>query len=188
MLLVLEESWTRVQDALRERVGSAAYDAWLRELRPVMLERGTVYLEADSRLVADRVRALFRAQLGEVLSADFGIELKVEVQAREAQRFDALEVSPQRPVIDDGNRTAYLVLQSLLPGVRQRQAEGAVGAGGRHQQQAHRAFGAALAHGRVLLVSVEPARDAVDHQALLQGSSPSRPIARTRPAGSGPRS
>jgi len=129
MLLVLEESWTRVQDALRERVGSAAYDAWLRELRPVMLERGTVYLEADSRLVADRVRALFRAQLGEVLSADFGIELKVEVQAREAQRFDALEVSPQRPVIDDGNRTAYLVLQSLLPGVRQRQAEGAVGAG-----------------------------------------------------------
>lgn len=115
MLLLLEECWKRVQDVLRERVGAATYEAWIQGLRPVMLERSTVFLEADSRLTADRVRALFLGTLAEVLSKDFGTELKVEVQNREVDRFDALEVSPQRPIIDEGNRTAYLVLQSMLP-------------------------------------------------------------------------
>ena len=122
MLLLLEESWARVQDVLCERVGKATFDAWLSGLRPVLLERGTVYLEAQSRLVADRVQALFRTLLADVLSKDIGTELQVEVQAREVQRFDALEVSPQRPVVDDGNRTAFLVLKSLLPGGDRRSA------------------------------------------------------------------
>src|SRR5690606_32931775 len=73
-------------------------------------------------------RALFCTTLAEVLSKDFGTELKVEIQARETERFDALEVSPQRPVIDDGNRTAYLVLQSLLPARRVRADQAYVGA------------------------------------------------------------
>lgn len=115
MLLLLEECWKRVQEPLRERVGAATYEAWLEGLRPVMLERSTIYLEAESRLTADRVRALFTVTLAEVLSKDFGTELKVEIQAREADRFDKLEVSPQRPIIDEGNRTAFLVLQSMLP-------------------------------------------------------------------------
>jgi len=115
MLLLLEECWKRVQEPLRERVGAATYEAWLEGLRPVMLEQSTIYLEAESRLSADRVRALFTVTLAEVLSKDFGTELKVEIQAREADRFDKLEVSPQRPIIDDGNRTAFLVLQSMLP-------------------------------------------------------------------------
>ena len=116
MLQLLEESWTRVQGALRERVGDATFDAWLKGLRPVLLERGTLYFEADSRLCADRVRALFASTIAEVVSKDFGTELKVDVQAREVGRFDALEVSPQHPVVDDGNRTAHLVLKSLIPG------------------------------------------------------------------------
>ncbi|MFN3240133.1 MAG: DnaA N-terminal domain-containing protein [Planctomycetota bacterium] len=116
MLPLLEDSWTRVQATLRDRVGSATFDAWLKGLRPVLLERGTVYFEADTRLAADRVRALFRNAISEVLSQDFGTELKVEIQSEVTDRFDALEVSPQRPVIDDGNRTAHLVLQSLIPG------------------------------------------------------------------------
>ncbi|MCU0867083.1 MAG: DnaA/Hda family protein [Planctomycetes bacterium] len=113
MLPVLEESWTRVQDALRQRAGAAAYEAWLAELRPVLLERGTAYLEAKNRLAADRVRAMFRPLLEDVLSADIGTKLVVELQANEPARFDALEVSPQQPVVDDGNRTAWLVLKSL---------------------------------------------------------------------------
>jgi chromosomal replication initiation ATPase DnaA len=118
MLLLLEECWTRVQGELKERVGSATYEAWLQSLRPVLLERGTVYLEADNRLAADRVTSLFRATLVDVLSRDFGTDLQVEIQSREQEQFDALEVSPQRPVIDDGNRTPYLVLRSLLPANR----------------------------------------------------------------------
>lgn len=116
MLPVLEDCWTRVLPLLRERAGVAAYTAWLAELRPVLLERSTVYLEAPSRLCADRVRALFRPLLQDLLSADFGTGLTVELQARDTQRFDALEVSPQQPVVDDGNRTAHLVLGSLLAG------------------------------------------------------------------------
>lgn len=115
MLLLLEESWNRVQDALRERVGSAAYAAWLADLRPILLERGTIYLEASSRLAADRVATLFRPALRETLSRDIGTELDVEIQAREADDFGALEVSPQQPVVDEGNRTAFLLLKSLLP-------------------------------------------------------------------------
>lgn len=113
MLPVLEESWTRVQAALRERAGAAAYDSWLGDLRPVLMERGTIYLEAKSRLVADRVRSLFRPLLEELLSAEVGTQLAVELQANEPARFDALEVSPQQPIVDDGNRTAWLVLKSL---------------------------------------------------------------------------
>lgn len=113
MLPVLEESWTRVQTLLRERVGAAAYEAWIVALRPVLLERGTVYLEAQNRLAADRVRTLFRPLLQEILSADIGTQLVVELQVRDADRFDELEVSPQQPVVDDSNRTAWLVLKSL---------------------------------------------------------------------------
>ena len=124
MLPLLEESWTRVQDTLRDRVGSATFEAWLQGLRPVLLERGTVYLEAESRLAADRVRALFCGAIAEVLSQDFGTELKVEIQSQDTARFDTLEVSPQHPVIDDGNRTAHLVLQSLIPGQNRLPFEG----------------------------------------------------------------
>ena len=93
MLPLLEDSWTRVQATLRDRVGSATFDAWLKGLRPVLLERGTVYFEADSRLAADRVRALFRNAISEVLSQDFGTELKVEIQSEVSGGFDKLEVS-----------------------------------------------------------------------------------------------
>ncbi|MBM3962176.1 MAG: hypothetical protein FJ306_09800, partial [Planctomycetes bacterium] len=113
MLPVLQDSWSRLQPALRERAGAAAYDAWLAALRPVLLERGTVYLEADNRLAADRVRSLFAPLLQDLLSQDIGTRLAVEVQVREAKAFDALEVSPQQPVVDDSNRTAWLVLKNL---------------------------------------------------------------------------
>ncbi len=113
MLPVLEECWNRVQDTLRARAGDAVYTAWLAELRPVLMERGTVHFEATSRLVADRVRTLYRPLLQDVLSTDFGIQLLVEVQSRDDDRIEALEVSPTHPVVDDGNRTAHLVLKSL---------------------------------------------------------------------------
>jgi chromosomal replication initiation ATPase DnaA len=116
MLPLLEESWTRIQQQLRSRAGEAVYDAWLGGLRPVLLERGTVHLEASSRLCADRVRTLFAPLLQEVLSADIGVQLQVEVQSRDDDRLLQLEVSPSDPVVDDGNRTAHLVLKSLLDG------------------------------------------------------------------------
>ncbi len=116
MLPLLEECWMRVQDLLRERAGAAAYTSWIAELRPVMIERGTVYLEAQNRMAADRVRTLFRPLLQDVLSHDFGTQLTVELQVREVASFDELEVSPQQPVVDDSNRTAWLVLKSLGAG------------------------------------------------------------------------
>lgn len=116
MLPVLEDCWTRVQAALRQRAGEAVFTAWLQDLRPVLMERGTVYVEATTRLVADRVRALYRPLLQELLSAEVGTPLLVELQCREPARFDQLEVSPLHPVVDDSNRTAHLVLKSLTAG------------------------------------------------------------------------
>jgi chromosomal replication initiator protein len=116
MLPLLHDCWARVKDQLQKRAGEAAYAAWLAELRPVLLERSTVYLEAGTRLVADRVRSLFRPLLAELLSAEIGTEVQVELQAREPDRLDRLEVSPQQPVIDDSNRTAHLVLKNLASG------------------------------------------------------------------------
>jgi len=116
MLPVLVESWTRIQATLRQRAGEAAYTAWLTDLVPVLMERGTVYLETGTRLAADRVRALWKPLLAEVLSAEIGTPLQVELQCREQGRSDQLEVSPQHPVVDDSNRTAYLVLKSLGAG------------------------------------------------------------------------
>jgi len=116
MLPVLEECWTRAKAVLRERAGQAAFDAWLADLRPVLLERSTVYFEAPTRMAADRIRALFKPLLQEVLSADLGTTLAVELQAHETVRFDALEVSPQQPVVDDGNSTVHLVLKTLAGG------------------------------------------------------------------------
>lgn len=116
MLPVLEESWTRLQAALRQRAGEAVFQAWMAELKPVLLERGVVYLEAGSRLVADRVRLLYRPLLQELWSAEVGTPLQVEIRSREPDRFNGLEVSPQQPVIDDSNRTMHLVLKSLLQG------------------------------------------------------------------------
>src|SRR4029077_12409630 len=51
MLDLLKQSWSAVQDALRREAGEAASASWLAELRPVLMERSVVYLEAKSRLV-----------------------------------------------------------------------------------------------------------------------------------------
>lgn len=116
MLAVLTDSWNRAREVVRQRAGEAAYSAWLSKLTPVSMERGTVYLEAETRFAADRVRALFRPLLQEVLSGEIGTQVLVEVQCREPGSLDQLEVSPQRPIVDDSNRLAWLVLQNMLNG------------------------------------------------------------------------
>jgi chromosomal replication initiation ATPase DnaA len=117
MLSMLRDSWTRIQEELRRRAGDAAYSAWLQDLRLLLMERSVIYLEARSRMVADRVRSLFRPLLQEVLSAEIGTEVQVDVRPAEVHKsFDRLDVGPQNPVLDEGNKTAFLVLKSLLEG------------------------------------------------------------------------
>lgn len=119
MLQLLRDSWNRIQAELRRRAGDAVFDAWLADLRPLLMERGTVHLEARSRMVADRVRSLFRPLLQEVLSADIGTEVQVEVApAQGPAALEQLDVGPQNPIVEAGNRTAFLVLKSLLEGRR----------------------------------------------------------------------
>jgi chromosomal replication initiation ATPase DnaA len=119
VLSLLKDSWTRVQQELRARAGESSYANWLADLRPVLLERGVAYLEAKTRLCSDRVQRLFRPLLQEVLSAEIGVPVGVEIQAApETARLDDLEVGPQNPIVDEGNRTAYLVLKDLVARVR----------------------------------------------------------------------
>jgi chromosomal replication initiation ATPase DnaA len=117
MLQLLKDCWAKTRDELRRRAGEAAFTGWLADLRPVLLERGVVFLEARSRLCADRVRSLFRPLLEEILSQEVGTELHVEIRvAPAASPLETLEVSPARPIVDDGNRTAFLVLKNLAGG------------------------------------------------------------------------
>lgn len=114
MLDLLRDAWTRVQDDVRARVGSAAFDAWLAELRPVALERGVFYLEAKSRLVCERVKRLYQPLVEEILSREIGTSISVSlVPSTEALLSHQIEVGPTRPIVDSSNNTAYLVLESL---------------------------------------------------------------------------
>lgn len=115
MLSLLKACWPAVQQELRKRAGEAAYGAWLGSLRPVLMERSVVYLEAESRLCCDRVRRLFRPLLQDLLSREIGTAVQVELQPAPAHgQIETLEVGPQKPVVDDGNRTMHLVLKHLL--------------------------------------------------------------------------
>jgi chromosomal replication initiation ATPase DnaA len=115
MLQVLKECWSRIQEDLRHRAGDAAYDAWLAGLRPVALERGTFYLEARTRMAADRVQRLFAPLLIEALSAEVGTQIAIDVlPAPDSLLPDRIEVGPTAPVVDASNSTAFLVLKALL--------------------------------------------------------------------------
>ena len=115
MLDLLREIWPRVQQDLRTRAGESAFHAWLRDLRPIALERGTCYLEAKNRLVTERVERLFQPLIEESLSAEVGTRITANVlPAAESVVPDELEVGPSRPIIDPSNKTAFLVLKSLI--------------------------------------------------------------------------
>jgi chromosomal replication initiation ATPase DnaA len=115
MLELLKETWVRIQADLKSRSGDAAYDSWLKGLRPLALERGTIYLEAENRMACERVARLYAPLLEECLSTDIGTRMVVKVSpAPESVMPDALEVSPMQPVVDERNKTAFLVLKSLV--------------------------------------------------------------------------
>jgi chromosomal replication initiation ATPase DnaA len=115
MLQLLREIWARVQGELRSRAGDSAYEHWLAELKPLAIERGVCLFEARNRMICDRVQRLFQPLLEELLSVEFGTRIGVQAMpAPESLAPDRLEVGPQHPVVDDSNRTAVLVLTSLL--------------------------------------------------------------------------
>ena len=115
MLALLRDSWAAIQPDLRAKAGAAAYASWLQELRPLALERGTCYLEAKNRLTCERVQRLFAPILEESLSQEIGTRVTVQLTPRIDSLVPAeLEVGPARPVVDDSNRTAFLVLTAML--------------------------------------------------------------------------
>lgn len=117
MLELLRESWAAIEPALRERAGHAVFDAWLADLRPLALERSIVHLEAKSKLVCHRVERLYKELIEELLSAQLGTRIGIElVPAPESVLPERLEVGPTQPVVDGSNRTAFLVLSALLEG------------------------------------------------------------------------
>ncbi len=117
MRALVESTWDRVQPALRAVVGEAVHEAWLKALRPLALERGVLHLEAQNRMVCERVDQLYRELLEREVSREFGTPIAVEiVPAPDSLVPDALEVGPSRPIIDGSNRTAWLVIQALVDG------------------------------------------------------------------------
>lgn len=120
MLDLLCETWERIQPDLRERVGGVAYQSWLADVRPLALERSICYLEAANRMACDRIQRLFKPLLEELLTVGIGTTVSVDIAPKpESLLWNALEVSPSQPVVDESNRTAYLVLRSLLEQTRE---------------------------------------------------------------------
>ena len=117
MQQLLEEIWTAIQVDLRSQAGEAAYEAWLRDLRPMALERGICYLEAKNRMAAEHVQRLHETLLADRLSDAFGTRLTVTVlSAPGPTGVDELEVGPARPVLDASNKAAMMTLQVLAHG------------------------------------------------------------------------
>jgi len=115
MLDLLREIWPRIQTDLRSRAGESAFNAWLQDLRPLALERGVCYVEAKNRLVTERVERLFQPLIEESLSNEVGTRITASViPAAESLVPDEIEVGPSRPIIDGSNKTAFLVLKSLI--------------------------------------------------------------------------
>lgn len=117
MRSLLESSWRNVEPVLRSRVGEATYESWIAPLRPLAMERGVFHLEAPSRMACDRVAQMFGSLIEDELSREFGTRIAVAVAPKpESFLPDELEVSPERPVIDGSNRTAWLAMQALHDG------------------------------------------------------------------------
>lgn len=117
MLGYLQNAWTKAQPHLRERVGAAVFDAWMASLRPLALERGVVHVEAPSRMAREHVARLYAGEIAEVLSAEIGTRVTVQVEmAPDAFSPDGIDVGPAKPIVDASNRTAYLALHSLIEG------------------------------------------------------------------------
>jgi chromosomal replication initiation ATPase DnaA len=115
VLSFLHEIWSKLQPRLRSQVGEAAYVAWIEGLRPLALERSVCYLEANSRMACDRVQRLFQPLIEDLLGAEIGTRVSVNVlPAPESQGPDQLEVGPSQPLVDAGNKTAVLVLTALI--------------------------------------------------------------------------
>ena len=115
MLSLLREIWGRVQEDIKSKAGDAAYGSWIADLRPLALERGTCFLEAPSRMACERIQRLYAPLLEECISGEMGTRISVRVSpAPDAVLSDDLEVSPTRPVVDECNKTSFLVLQNLV--------------------------------------------------------------------------
>lgn len=117
MLSLLRDLWSKAQERLRERAGASAYEHWLKDLRPLALERGVGLFEAKNQLVCDRVRRTFAPLLEDCLTHELGTRLQVQLQpAPDSVIPDHLEVGPLQPVIDESNETAAGVLRALIEG------------------------------------------------------------------------
>lgn len=113
---MLPDCWVAAQGRLRQAVGEEPFQAWLADLRPVAMEHGTVFFEGRNRMVCDRVQRLYQPLLVKEMSAEVGTKVDVKVLPKpDAAPPERLEVGPSRPLVDDSNRTAWQVLDNLLP-------------------------------------------------------------------------
>jgi chromosomal replication initiation ATPase DnaA len=117
MLSLLLETWERIQSDLQQEVGAAAHEAWLRDLRPIALERSVCHFEAKNRMVAEHVRRLHAPRIEALLSAAFGTKVGLQISSPpEGIVPDRLEVGPTLPIVGPFNESAFRYLRGLLQG------------------------------------------------------------------------
>jgi chromosomal replication initiator protein len=130
----VEETWSRIKDDLRAAFPDSVYQIWLSSLKPLRIDRSTIYLEAPKQ-IGDWVKRRFGSALGaavgitdpslqrvEIVSAQEASAARTFVPAAQpqARRSSSLKLTRSFDsfVIGDGNRFAHAAALSVaeLPG------------------------------------------------------------------------
>ena len=110
----LDEQWQRVQGRLRQEVGEPAFKSWLQPLRLAAVDDGEVRIAVPTRFMrdwvtthyADRIRALWRHENGDIQSVEIVVAPALEVTSCPADIAPlpppAEPKVPARPANDSG--------------------------------------------------------------------------------------
>jgi chromosomal replication initiator protein len=120
------EIWERIRPHLRRRLGDRPYRSWIEPLSIQRLQSGVLYLGAPSRWIADHANRVYGQTLGDVVGRELGASVQVLVQETRSGSTAALDrnlpdlaldpASGFTPILDEGNREAWLVLESVALG------------------------------------------------------------------------
>ena len=78
----MENTWSKVIDSLKERVGQQNFDIWINPIHFVSFEEETVKLDVPNRFFKDWINERYTSQIKEVLSQITGKPCQILFQIK----------------------------------------------------------------------------------------------------------